>query len=134
MQVTNDTNSISLGGPSCGSTSFGGNLQIQYETRSSLISVAYTAVKGNVQVSNNAGAVVVQYDSSGGNMEIQSNTNTLVSSYNMVNGNLQIQNNTGTSSQVVGNTVTASLQCSGNTNISGSGNMAASKQGQCVNF
>jgi hypothetical protein len=47
---------------------------------------------------------------------------------------LQVQNNTGSSTTVTGNNVANNLQCSGNTTITGSGNTAALKQGQCAAF
>jgi hypothetical protein len=46
---------------------------------------------------------------------------------------LQDQNNIG-STQVFSNVITAALQCQGNTSITGGGNTALSKQGQCAKF
>jgi hypothetical protein len=50
-----------------------------------------------------------------------------------VKGNMQIQNDAG-STTVFNNKVGANLQCSGNTTITGSGNTALQKQGQCAGF
>jgi hypothetical protein len=52
---------------------------------------------------------------------------------NIVKGNLQVQNDTG-QTIVSNNNVAKNLQCSGNTTISGSGNTASQKQGQCAPF
>ena len=52
---------------------------------------------------------------------------------NVVTGNLQLQQNTG-SLLVFDNTVTGNLQCQNNSSISGMGNTAKQKQGQCTGF
>ena len=133
LQFQAESNPLTIGGSSCGTTSVGGNLQIQSNTSKSLISATYTGVHGNVQVQSNAGTVVLEYDRVGNDMQVTSNTNSVVASYNTVNGNLQIQNNTS-SSQVFGNTIKGNLQCNGNSTITGGGNTAPSKQGQCSAF
>jgi len=46
---------------------------------------------------------------------------------------LQDESNPG-ATQVISNVITAALQCSSNTTITGSGNTAASKTGQCAKF
>jgi hypothetical protein len=50
-----------------------------------------------------------------------------------VGNNLTDQNNTA-HTQVSSNSISKNLQCNGNTSISGSGNTASSKQGQCATF
>jgi hypothetical protein len=77
-----------------------------------------TACPGNIITSNfsvdyNAGATSIVSNSVGGNLEDLSNTGaTLVS----------------------GNQITGSLKCLGDTSITGGGNTAAQKPGQCAAF
>jgi hypothetical protein len=52
---------------------------------------------------------------------------------NTVSGNLQDQDNTGPS-QVFNNSIGKNLLCQGNSSITGGGNSAKSKQGQCSAF
>jgi hypothetical protein len=68
------------------------------------------------------------------NLEFHNNgTAVVIGAANVIGGNLHIQNNTA-SVQVLSNTIGGNLQCGGNSSISGSGNTAASKSGQCSAF
>jgi len=100
----------------CGS-SVSRNLLLQYSGTAALIGSTTgcpgNTVGGNLQVLNNAGPTT-----------IDSNT---------VGGNLLDQNNTG-ATQVFTNTITHNLQCSGNSSITGGGNTASRKLGQCASF
>jgi hypothetical protein len=50
-----------------------------------------------------------------------------------VTGNL-VEQNDAAAAQVFDNQVASSLQCQNNTSITGSGNTARQKQGQCASF
>jgi hypothetical protein len=128
-----DDNPIAIGGASCGTTTITGNLQMQLNLPAAKINASYTTISGELQVQLNAGAVVTEYDSVTGQMQIISNAGGDVASYNTVGGNLQIESNLG-SSQVFSNTVASDLQCGGNAAITGGGNKAKLKQGQCASF
>jgi hypothetical protein len=52
---------------------------------------------------------------------------------NTIGGNLQVNNNTAPM-QVFSNAVGNDLQCGGNSSITGRGNTAKHKQGQCAAF
>jgi hypothetical protein len=70
----------------------------------------------------------------GGNLEFHDNhTPVGIGPLNTIGGNLHIHNNTAPI-QVLNNMIRGNLQCGGNTSISGSGNSARSKQGQCSGF
>jgi microsomal dipeptidase-like Zn-dependent dipeptidase len=72
-----------------------------------------------------------------GNLTVQGNTSTVLLSANTVSGNLQVQDNTDAAknaTQVLNNQVGKNLLCSGNASITGQGNTAKSKQGQCATF
>ena len=109
----NNGTAVLIGSPSCPGNSIGGNLQVT--SNSAATEVYGNSVSGNVQVTSNSAAT-----------QVDANT---------VNGNLQIQNNSA-SAAVFSNTVKANLQCSGNNSalLSGGGNKAAQKQGQCAGF
>jgi hypothetical protein len=97
-----------------------GNLQVQNLPAGSPASrVCNTTVLGNMQVQGNAAGVQV-----GGDLTCPGNT---------IAGNLVVQSNTGPV-QVTGNTVQKNLNCYSNTALSGSGNTATLKQGQCTAF
>jgi hypothetical protein len=98
----------------------GGSLQLQNLPASAAAShVCNTVVQGNVQAQGNASAVQI-----GGDLSCPGNT---------ISGNLLVQDNTG-STQVSSNSVQKNLNCSGNAALSGSGNTASQKQGQCAAF
>jgi hypothetical protein len=133
LQVVSDANSLTVGGANCGTTSIGGSLQMEANTKASALNVTYTTIKGTLQATANAGPILVEYNSIAGDIQITSNTNSVVASYNTVSGSVQIVSNT-VSSQVFSNTITSTLQCSGNTAITGGSNKAKVKQGQCASF
>jgi hypothetical protein len=142
-------------------TTIGGNLEmLNVPESTSVDEVCNTNVKGNVKLQ--AVGTNVQLGSSaptcggsaiGGNLHAQDSTGTLEIYGNNVTGNLHIQNgtsatqiynndvgkklllqgNTG-STQVFDNTVVDNLQCEGNSSISGGGNIAQKKKGQCGTF
>jgi hypothetical protein len=115
LAIQNDGNAITVGGTNCGATAVGGNLQVQSD--SGAVSITSTSVDGNLMV--------------------QGNTSTVLLSGNTVGGDMQVQNNTDAATnatQVLNNQVTKNLLCSGNTSITGQGNTAKSKQGQCATF
>jgi hypothetical protein len=123
------------------SASINGNLQIQnIPGGEAQNQVCDTRIDGNVQFQNNGTAVQIGSafpactgNTIGGNLQVQNNTGKTWITDNTVNGNLQDQSNTG-STQVFDNTVTHNLQCSGNSAITGGGNTAKQKQGQCSSF
>jgi hypothetical protein len=117
-----------------------GNLQIQNlpaSTAQNQLCVA--GVGGNLTYQNSAapvaiGAATVCFGNTvGGNIQVGNNTAGVQIVGNTVSGNLQVQNDTG-ATIVSGNHVTKNLQCSGNTTITGGGNTASQKQGQCAAF
>jgi len=69
----------------------------------------------------------------GGNLQVLNNNGATTIDSNTVGGNLLDQNNRG-ATQVFTNTITHNLQCSGNSSITGGGNTAAHKLGQCASF
>jgi len=155
VQITGGTFSITSG------SSIAGDLKIQGTPASSATSeVCGTLVKGDLTVQNNGtavlvgatdgscpgntvqGSVTVQGNSAqitvvdntiSDNLTVQSNATNTVVNGNTVRGNLVDKNNTG-GTQVFTDQITGVLQCSGNTSITGGGNTASSKQGQCAIF
>jgi len=123
------------------SSAINGNLQIQsIPVGTAQNQVCGTTVTGNLQFHNNGTAVQIGSASSscagntiGGNLQVDNNTGSTAIFNNTVAGNLQDQDNVG-STQVVNNTITHNLQCGGNTLITGGGNTASQKQGQCAAF
>jgi len=103
------------------STSIKGNLQIQSIPSGSVTNqVCATTISGNLQFQSNGTSVVIGSGSSS-------------CAGNVIKGNLLALSNTG-AAQVFSNVITGSLQCQSNTSITGGGNTAASKQGQCAKF
>jgi hypothetical protein len=97
-----------------------GNLQIQAMPASSTVSTMCGAVVNNsLQVQSDAAPIHI-----GSSSGCAGNT---------IHGNVQIQSNTAPV-QVFGNTVTYNLMCNANTSITGGGNTAMLKQGQCSAF
>jgi len=120
LTIQTDSSPITLGGTSCGTTAVGNNL-----------------VGNNLIVQSDSGAVSITSVNVNGNLTVQSNTGTVLVSGSTVSGNLQVQNNTdaaANATQVLNNQVSQNLVCSGNTSITGQGNTAKSKQGQCATF
>jgi hypothetical protein len=95
----------------CGSNSVGGNLHAQSNTGAT--EIYGNSVSGNLHV-NNASAETQVYNNSVGN-------------------NLVLQGNGG-STRVFNNMVLNDLQCDTNSTITGGGNTAKKKQGQCKSF
>jgi hypothetical protein len=122
------------------STYIGGNLQIQNLQAGTANEVCGANIKGNLQYQNNGAAVQIGASSGcpgntiQGDLEIGNNTAWTQVAGNTVVGNLQVQNNTGAATQVSNNAVTKSLQCQNNSSITGGGNSASQKQGQCSSF
>jgi hypothetical protein len=68
-----------------------------------------------------------------GDIQVLSSSGAASISYNTIKGNLLLESDSG-AVQVLNNKITNTLGCSGDKTISGSGNTAASKQGQCAKF
>jgi sugar lactone lactonase YvrE len=120
----------------------GGNLQIQnLPTGAGPNQVCGTTVNGNLQFQDSGTALLIGStnpascagNNVGGDLQVQNNTAATTVAGNTVGGNLQDQNNTAPT-QVFTNRVGNNLQCGGDTSITGGGNTAASKQGQCSTF
>jgi hypothetical protein len=117
-----------------------GNLQIQNLRASSAQNqVCGVSVSGNLTYQNNnapieiGAATMCHGNTVGGDLQVGNNAEAVGIVGNIVTGNLQVQNDTG-SSMVFSNNVAKNLQCAGNTTITGSGNTASQKQGQCAAF
>jgi hypothetical protein len=118
-----------------------GNLQVGGSSAVSLGPA--TSVTRNValdDISGGATPITVCDTHIGGNLEVQGNaspvqlgSDTGLCRGNTVTRNAAVENNTG-ATQVFTNTIGGNLQCSGNTTITGGGNTAARKQGQCARF
>jgi hypothetical protein len=123
-----------------GFTRIVGNLQIQNLPASSAQNqVCGVSVIGNLTYQNSNAPVelgattMCPGNTVGGNLQVGNNAGAVGIVGNIVTGNLQVQNDTG-STMVFSNNVVKNLQCSGNTTITGSGNTALQKQGQCAAF
>lgn len=133
VQIAGGTFTINPG------TVIGGNLQVQgLSSGVGQNQVCGTVVHGDLVVQQNGTAVVVGTpscagNSVGGNLEVQSNSGTTAMGGNTVSGNLQDNSNKG-ATQVFNNTIHGTLQCQQNSTITGGGNTAKSKQGQCAAF
>ena len=103
------------------STTINGNLRVQnIPSGNATNQICDATVKGDLQFENNGTAV-----------QIGSPSPSCVG--NIIGGNLQVQNNTA-SMRVFINIVGNNLQCQQNSSITGSGNTAGQKQGQCAAF
>jgi lysophospholipase L1-like esterase len=123
-----------------GSARIVGNLQIQNLPASPAQNqVCGLNVLGNLMYQNSnapveiGAATMCPGNTVGGNLQVGNNAGAVGISGNIVTGNLQVQNDTG-STTVFSNNVAQNLQCSGNTTITGSGNTASQKKGQCAAF
>ncbi len=118
-----------------------GDLQIQNLPGGAISNqICDATVHGNLQFQNNGTAVEIGSDHPScagniisGDLHVQNNTGSTAISNNIVGGNLQDQNNTA-ATQVFDNFVEHNLQCQNNREISGGGNSAKHKQGQCSPF
>jgi hypothetical protein len=115
---------------SCAGNYIGGNLTIQ--NNSAAVSAVGNTVGNNLTVQNNTAAASAVGNTVGNNLTVQNNTAATIVDGNTVTGNLQDQNNTAT--RVFTNIVGENLQCQQNSSITGGGNTAKSKQGQCAAF
>ena len=120
----------------CGAT-VAGNLQFQNNGAAVQIgyqsSCAGNVVGGYLQVGNNSASTWLFNNTVTGNLQDQNNAASTEIVGNSVGGNLQVQNNAA-STQVSDNTVSNTLQCQNNRSITGGGNTAKQKQGQCGSF
>jgi hypothetical protein len=96
-------------------------------------SCAGNIIKGSLQVSNDSAAVTMNGNNVTGSLQVQSNSGATTINGNTVGVSLQDQSNTG-ATQIFNNVITNALQCQSNSAITGGGNIAASKQGQCAKF
>jgi hypothetical protein len=120
----------------------GGGVQI---TGNATFSIdGFTNITGDLQISNSPASTAQNQVCSAtvqGNIEFQNNgtpaqigSNSVSScAGNVVGGNLNVENNLG-SVGIFNNTITGNLACTANSSITGSGNTAAMKQGQCSSF
>ena len=96
-------------------------------------SCAGNTIKGSLQVASNSAAVTMDGNKVSGSVQVQSNSGATTIDGNTVGGSLQDQSNTG-ATQVFTNVIANALQCQSNTSITGGGNTAPTKQGQCAKF
>ena len=96
-------------------------------------SCAGNIIKGSLQVTSNSAAVTMDGNKVSGSVQVQSNSGATTIDGNTVGGSLQDQSNTG-ATQVFTNVIANALQCQSNTSITGGGNTAPTKQGQCAKF
>ena len=120
----------------CGST-ITGSIQFQKNQAPVLFgsgsSCAGNVIKSTVAILSNTAAVTLDGNKITGGVQVQSNSGTTTTDGNSIGGGLQIQSNTG-AAQVFTNVISGSLQCQSNSSITGSGNTASSKTGQCAKF
>jgi hypothetical protein len=134
VQFQNDGAPVLIGSASpasCAGNYIGGNLTIQNNSGS--VSVIGNAISGNLTIQNDAAATTVNDNTVTANLQIQNNAAATTVNGNIVTGNLQDQNNAGPT-QIFGNLVGNNLQCQQNSSITGGGNTAGQKQGQCTAF
>jgi hypothetical protein len=143
-------------------TTIGGNLQIKNIPESTTTNaVCNTNVKGNVELDDVGSGVEIGSaipttcgsNSVGGNLHAQSDTGATEIYGNSISGNLHVNNDSaetqvynnsvgnnlvlegnGGSTQVFNNMVLNDLQCNTNSTITGGGNTAKKKSGQCKSF
>lgn len=133
VQVDGGTFAINPG------TVIGGNLQVQgLSGGTAQNQVCGSVVHGELVVQQNGAAVVIGTpscagNSIGGNLQVQSNSGATAVGANTISGNLQDNSNRGPT-QVFNNTIRGILQCQQNSSITGGGNKAQLKQGQCAAF
>jgi hypothetical protein len=119
-----------------------GNLQIQNLSRGpSRGQVCGATVGRNLRFQGNQTAVLIGStvptscagNKIGDNLLINSNAGGTIADANVIGGNLLDDNNTGPA-QVFNNTISRKLKCLNNSSITGGGNTAGEKQGQCASF
>jgi hypothetical protein len=121
----------------CG-TKVAGNLQFhnngtRVEIGSASPACPGNTIGGNLEVHNNAAATQIFGNTVNGNLQEHNNTASTQASSNAVGSNMEVNSNTA-ATQVFSNTITNNLQCQNNTSITGGGNTAKRKQGQCASF
>ncbi len=121
----------------CGST-IAGSLVVQSDGAPILIgsgtpSCAGNTIKSSLQVAGNSAAVTMYGNKVTGSLQVQSNPGATIIDANSVGVSVQVQSNVG-ATQVFNNIIKSALQCQSNTSITGGGNTAATKQGQCAKF
>jgi hypothetical protein len=116
-----------LGGVDADNLEIGGN----FTCNSSGCSLAFSNIKGNVEINNNPHATVLD-NTVRGNVAVNNNEEAGVGG-NTIGGNVAFNNNK--SGGVEGNTIGGNLRCQGNGQIGGGGNtVGGHKTGQCTNF
>jgi hypothetical protein len=124
------------------STAINGDLQIQnIPAGTAQNQVCGSTVYGDLQFQNNGSAVLIGSatetsclgNTIDGNLMIQNNTAPTIVIGNTVTGNLHDQNNKAPT-QVFNNIVGNNLHCQQDVSITGGGNTARQKQGQCTEF
>jgi hypothetical protein len=153
LQFQFNGTAVMIGSPSCSGNTVGGDLQVSgnfaateiygntvhgnLQVLSNIVAsqVDNNKVSGNLQVSFNLGTTQVNSNTVRGNLQVSSNFAAAQVDNNKVTENLMIQNNAA-STGVFSNTVEDKLECSGNnpSRITGGGNKAEQKQGQCFRF
>ena len=137
LQIQNSPNS-SAQNQICGST-IQGDLEFQNNRTAVLIGASAPAtcagntINGNVAIQNNPATVSVVGNTVGNSLTVQNDSAVTIVVGNHVTGNLVGQSNTAPI-QVFTNAVGNNLQCQSNTSITGGGNTAKGKQGQCSAF
>ena len=121
----------------CGAT-VKGNVHVQADILGAQIGSSYSTcpgnnIKGDLTLQLLAGSVSTVGNTIGGTVTVRDNLASTTLQSNTVTGNLEDLENLG-ATQVVNNTVAGTLGCRLDAKISGSGNTAASKQGQCSSF
>lgn len=122
-----------------GAVGWGGCLQFQNNGTAVLIGAVAPAscvgntIGGNLTIQNNTAPGGAVGNTVGNNLTVQNNTAATIVNGNTVTGNLQDQNNTAPT-QVFTNVVGNDLQCQQDSSITGGGNTARQKQGQCITF
>jgi len=122
------------------STIIGNNLQVMGLPTNSVQSTICGVTVGNLQFQNNGAPAAIGQNSTScpgnqinGDLLIQTNSGSIIVNGNTISGNLNDMDNTGPE-QILNNKMNGKLQCSGNSSITGSGNTASSKGGQCAAF
>jgi hypothetical protein len=129
------------------STSIHGNMVVQQNPSGSTANqVCDTTVSNDLQFHDNGTTVQIGStvaaclgNTIGNNLDVHNNTAVTAIDDNMVGGNLTDNNNNTAATQIFNNIITGNLQCSGNVaqpmnSITGGGNTAKQKQGQCASF
>jgi hypothetical protein len=108
----------------------GGTNQVCGVTTPGNITVQQSATSTQIGTTNPS---ICPGNTTSGNLTVQTNSGATTVDSNSVRGNLYDLNNTG-ATDVSSNQVNSNLQCSGNSSITGGGNTAKKKLGQCSAF